>query len=79
MQDVATMLANFGAERIVFNRTGLTGEFDFDLHWTNQPTSDSDEVGLMTAVEEQLGLRLSPITAPVQVIVIDHAEQPSEN
>jgi uncharacterized protein (TIGR03435 family) len=34
---------------------------------------------LLTAVEEQLGLKLQPQTERVQVLVIDHAEQPSQN
>ena len=34
---------------------------------------------LITAVEQQLGLRLEPQTGPVQIMVIDHVEKPSEN
>jgi uncharacterized protein (TIGR03435 family) len=34
---------------------------------------------LLEAMKEQLGLKLKPVTAPVQVLVIDHVEQPSPN
>lgn len=40
---------------------------------------DSDAPSIFTAVEEQLGLRLEPQKAPVQILVIDHAEKPSPN
>jgi uncharacterized protein (TIGR03435 family) len=44
------------------------------------PSSDPPaSVALTTAVQEQLGLQLEPHIEPVQVLVIDHAEQPSEN
>jgi len=36
-------------------------------------------ITFMDAVREQLGLKLEPTRAPVQVLVIDHIERPSEN
>lgn len=44
-----------------------------------EPAPDPNGPSLMTAVQQQLGLKLVPNTEPVQVLVIDHAEQPSEN
>ena len=41
--------------------------------------ADSNEPGLFTAVQEQLGLKLEAQRAPVQTLVIDHAEKPSPN
>jgi len=49
--------------------------------WTGAGFSGSLPSGppLLEAVQQQLGLKLVPVTEPVQVLVIDHAEQPSEN
>jgi len=74
------------------DQTGLHGRYDFDLKWTPDESqsycpSDAARVrddrnagpDLYTAFQEQLGLKLVPTKAPVQVMVIDHVEAPSEN
>jgi uncharacterized protein (TIGR03435 family) len=70
------------AGRYVFDATGLTDRFDLDLKWTPDPdggaAAQSDGVSLFTAIQEQLGLRLEPRQAPVNVFVIESAEQPAE-
>jgi uncharacterized protein (TIGR03435 family) len=43
------------------------------------PADGSGPPVLFTAIQEQLGLRLESVTAPVEVIVIDSVERPSEN
>jgi bla regulator protein BlaR1 len=68
--------------RVVVDQTGLSGDFDFTLAWA--PATSSGErretaPTLFTAVEEQLGLRLQPGRAPVPVLVVLRAEQPSAN
>jgi bla regulator protein blaR1 len=72
--------------RAVVDQTGLTGAYDFTLTWSEQMAapnggeeSGADAPSLFTAVQEQLGLKLVPTKAPVEVIVIDHIEKPSEN
>jgi uncharacterized protein (TIGR03435 family) len=71
------------AGRIVLDRTGLIGIYDFSLHWTPDNTPvDSPTAGgpsIFTAVQEQLGLRLEPASAPLDVLVIDSAQKPSPN
>ena len=66
-------------DRIVIDRTGLTGEWDFELKWSppNAPSADPDRPSIFTALEEQLGLRLEPTTGPVEVMVIDGVEPPT--
>jgi len=67
-------------DRPVLNKTGLSGEYDFTLEWTpGIAPDDADSPSLFTAIQEQLGLKLEPQKGPVEVMVIDHAELPSEN
>ena len=74
-------LSNF-VGRIVIDRTGLTGYYDITLKWTPDGSATSDPSAppdLFTALEEQLGLKLVATKAPVDVLVVDHVERPSEN
>jgi len=70
----------------VVNRTGIEGAFDLKLQWTPdvdrllKPGEQTPEgVSVFTAIQEQLGLRLRSEKAPIEVLVIDRAEHPSEN
>jgi len=73
----------------VVNHTGLAGSFDLKLEWTPEsrgpvrPGADDamleTGVSIFTATQQELGLRLRARKTPVEVIVIDHAERPSEN
>lgn len=74
-------LSNF-VGRTVIDRTGLTGYYDITLKWTPDRTQSSDPNAppdLFTALEEQLGLKLVSTKAPVDVLVVDHVEWPTEN
>ncbi len=71
-------------ERPVEDKTGVEGNYDFEMHWTpmtGTQANDSDESlpSLFTAVQEQMGLKLKAGRGPVWVVVVDHAEMPSEN
>lgn len=72
-------------DRILVDQTGLTGKYDFNLKWTSDsPSADASDAvsstpSLFTALQEQLGLRLVPTKAPIEVLVIDHIDRPSEN
>jgi len=67
------------ARRPVIDSTGLTGDFDVELTFApyNAPVADSTAPDLFTAVQEQLGLKLEPTKAPVDVLVVDHVEKPT--
>ncbi len=67
--------------RVVEDKTGLTGKYSFTLHWTPDDQQGSPDAGptLFTALEEQLGLKLISDKAPVDVLVVDHIERPTEN
>jgi uncharacterized protein (TIGR03435 family) len=67
------------AGRPVLDRTGLKGEFDFLLEWSNNAASASSLPSVFTALQEQLGLRLDAAKGPIETIVIEHAEKPSAN
>ncbi len=91
---LAFVLVGF-SRRMVVDNTGLKGSYSYTLDWTKylQPPElpagvvpppnafdpASVEPGIATALEEQLGLKLEPGKGPVEVIVVDHLERPSEN
>lgn len=70
-------------DRMVVDRTGLTGRYDFELQFAAEAkTGDAAEnagPSAFTALEEQLGLKLEPAKAPVEFVVVDHIERPTEN
>jgi len=69
--------------RTVVDETSLGGSYDVSLHWTPDeapPAVDnSADPSLFTALQEQLGLRLESAKGPVEVLIVDRAEKPSEN
>lgn len=90
--DVAKGMQDVFLDKPVVDQTGLRDRYNFDLKWTpddsqtycpsNAARSRDDPnapPGLYTAIQEQLGLKIVPTRAPVQVMVIDHVEKPSEN
>jgi uncharacterized protein (TIGR03435 family) len=91
MTDVAQFLTP-ATGRMVQDRTGLSGRYDWELTFdralrptTTQPSASnpplatpppSDSPSLMTALQEQLGLKLEPARGPVEFLVIDNAALP---
>jgi uncharacterized protein (TIGR03435 family) len=81
MGDFALMM-DYLLDKPVVDQTGLAGKFDFFLRWTSEEAQVSDPnapPGLFTAIQEQLGLKLEPVKAPADVLVIDQVEKPSAN
>lgn len=87
MGDLAAALSDSGLGRQVIDKTGLAGRYNFTLSFARDPGLPSPGVdpaadsplSIFTAIQEQLGLKLEPSTAPVETLVIDHIEKPSEN
>lgn len=80
---LSAQFSNLG--RPVVDKTGLTGEFDFDLETTFAPAAanagaaDTAAPSVFVALQEQLGLKLEPTRTPVKVFVVDSAQRPAEN
>jgi uncharacterized protein (TIGR03435 family) len=81
-------------ERVpVLDETGLSGHYDFELERVPDPEprppmgvarvpappSDDSRPSIFTALQQELGLKLVPVKAPLAEIVIDHIEKPSPN
>jgi uncharacterized protein (TIGR03435 family) len=84
-------------DRNVLDKTGLTGNYDFMLKWTPDPSQpfmgvnsspapdnapsveSSESSSIFPAIQEQLGLKLEPQSAPMEILVVDHVEQLAEN
>jgi uncharacterized protein (TIGR03435 family) len=87
------MMQQVVLDRPVIDQTGVAGKFDFQFTFTPDdsqfnghpprvpPQAETTSVapGLFEAIEQQLGLKLGPGKAPVDVLVIDHVEKPSAN
>jgi uncharacterized protein (TIGR03435 family) len=75
------------AERPVVDKTGLAATYNFSLEFAFDPGVDAAATGdfgpsrpsISTALQEQLGLKLEPARGPVEMMVVDHVERPSEN
>jgi len=89
MNNIVQTLSNL-LGRTVVNKTGLKGLFDAKLTWTpdaalqgpagpDAPPVDPSGPSIFTAIQEQLGLKLDSAKGPVDVIVIDSVQRPSEN
>lgn len=85
MGDVVRAIENSPVDRPVLDRTGLTGTYAIKMTYTpnlksNRETEpDLNDIGIFTAVEVHLGLKLEAQKAMLQVLVVDHVEKPSEN
>jgi uncharacterized protein (TIGR03435 family) len=66
-------------QRQVVDRTGLTGVFSFELSFAADQVNDPDRPSIFTALQEQLGLKLESQRAPLEMLVIDSVERPSED
>jgi len=66
-------------DRTVLDKTGLTGIYDVKLEWSPDLSTDTGSASIFTALQDQLGLKLESGKGPVEIIVIDSLEKPTEN
>jgi uncharacterized protein (TIGR03435 family) len=83
-QGTMEMVADgIGVDRPVIDKTGLTGKYDIRLEATpefrinNNP--QPDDLRIFDAIQQQLGLKLEPQKANIEVLVVDHMDKPSAN
>ena len=86
-----SMTGGGSLNRLIVDRTGLDGQFNLTLKFTPEnipppgqappgfPQLDPNGPSIFTALQEQLGLKLDSQRAPVNVLVVDRVEQPTEN
>jgi uncharacterized protein (TIGR03435 family) len=87
MADLAWVLGTAAAGHPVIDHTGLTGRYDFVVNSVDDPDSklpagaiSSDDPDPLSHWDiDTIGLRLAPIKLPVDTLVIDHIEKPSDN
>jgi uncharacterized protein (TIGR03435 family) len=65
----------------VLDQTGLTGKYYFGFRFqsVSRPSDQADSPSIFSAVQDELGLRLDKQKGPVEMLVVDHLEKPSEN
>jgi uncharacterized protein (TIGR03435 family) len=74
VEDPATPVRSAGVPPPVLDKTGIQGVFDIRVEIRLDPGADTFTIW-QRALEEQLGLKLAAQKAPVEVLVIDHAEK----
>jgi uncharacterized protein (TIGR03435 family) len=90
MAQFASTLQRAVLDRPVLDKTNLSGRYDFDLEWTPDDTQfggnlppvlpeNAEKPDLFAALQQQLGLRLDSSRAPIDGIVIDSVQKPTEN
>lgn len=75
--------ATYEVDKPLLNRTGSKARYDFELRFTKSElpaaANSGPAPGLFTATQEELGLKLEAVKAPVDVLVVDAVQRPSAN
>ena len=92
ISDFTSLMQSAVMDRPVVDHTGLAGRYDFTLKWTpdeaqlaqmgmKAPAAEAADAppNLFTALPEELGLRMESMKTPVEVLIIDKVEKPSDN
>jgi uncharacterized protein (TIGR03435 family) len=82
---VEGIMSTSALDRPVVNKTNLGGYYDIKLTYTPEDVmsdataADVNAVGIFSAVQDQLGLKLEPQKGMFDVLIVDHIEKPSDN
>jgi uncharacterized protein (TIGR03435 family) len=89
LASLSAFLTRLGADRPVIDKTGLTGNFALDLNMERimaaaaqeggPPTNERIFAATVDDMQDELGLKLVPAKAQVEILTIDHVERPTEN
>ncbi len=90
MEVIAKILTATGAtDHPLIDQTGLTGNYDFSIEWspassrvavTDSGAAPADEAPtFLEALHEQLGMKIVSTHSPLEFLILDHVERPSEN
>jgi uncharacterized protein (TIGR03435 family) len=79
MAAFAELLSDVITDRPVLDRTGLAGEYQIKMEFAADGDDPSSGPPIYAALTDQLGLKLVAGKAPIEVLVIDHADRPSVN
>jgi uncharacterized protein (TIGR03435 family) len=77
MAQFADGLVDMHLQRPVFDRTGISGEYDLKLNYAI--ADDPEAPSIFTAIQEQLGLKLETAKGPIETLIIDRVEKPTAN
>jgi uncharacterized protein (TIGR03435 family) len=74
-------LTGVSADRPVIDKTGLTGDIDYEILINQQEARTQDDVNraILDAIKDQLGMKLEPAKDPIELLVVERVEKPSEN
>ena len=74
-------LVGVSADRAVIDKTGLTGDIDYDIQIYQKGVRSQDDANraILDAVQDQLGLKLEPARDPIEMLVVERLEKPSDN
>lgn len=82
MTRLSSLIGLYAKDRPVIDKTGLNGTYEYATAWFQQAISSpgtEPAASIFTLLPGNLGLQLVPSKAPVEILVIDHVEKPSEN
>jgi uncharacterized protein (TIGR03435 family) len=82
MELLADEVGNYGLDRPVIDKTGLTGKYDIKFEATLEfrlRDPQPGDISTFDAIQSQLGLKLEPQKANIEVLVLDSISKPSEN
>jgi uncharacterized protein (TIGR03435 family) len=80
MATLASLLGNHpGVGLPVIDKTGLAGRYVFELIFFTREGETGDRPLIFTALKEQLGMKLEAVKIPLEFMVVDHVERPTEN